>query len=52
MDETINITDPGGRFTGKAKSQYKIGQTINKGGKAYTITGFDTDGEPLVDEKR
>lgn len=30
-------------------NQYQVGQTISKGGKNYQITGFDTDGEPLVD---
>ncbi len=48
-----NLALPGGeknRFTGK--SMYEIGQTITKGGKQYRITGFDTDGEPLVDLAR
>lgn len=31
------------------QSQYTIGQTIEKNGKKYKITGFDTDGTPLVD---
>jgi len=29
--------------------QYKIGQTVKKGGKTYTVVGFDTDGEPMVE---
>jgi len=40
------------RFSGQSmqsQQQYQVGQTISKGGKQYQITGFDTDGEPLVD---
>jgi len=39
-------------FTGKSmqsQQQYQVGQTISRGGKDYQVTGFDTDGEPLVD---
>lgn len=31
-------------------SLYTIGQTITRGGKQWKITGFDTDGVPLVEE--
>lgn len=31
------------------KSQYKVGDTVPKGGRKYKIIGFDTDGEPLVE---
>lgn len=30
--------------------QIKIDQIIKRGGKKYKVTGFDTDGTPLVDE--
>lgn len=29
---------------------YTVGQVINRAGKRYKVTGFDTDGEPLVVE--
>lgn len=29
---------------------YKVGDIVEKGGKKYKVVGFDTDGEPLVDE--
>lgn len=32
----------------KSKGEYSVGQTINKNGKSYKVTGFDTDGMPLV----
>jgi hypothetical protein len=32
------------------KSKQNVGDIINRGGKKYKVTGFDTDGEPLVDE--
>ena len=32
--------------------KYTMGQVINQGGKSYKIVGFDTDGEPLVEENR
>jgi hypothetical protein len=30
--------------------QYSKGQIINKGGKKWKVVGFDTDGEPLVEQ--
>jgi len=56
----LQQTDPSVRFSGQPiqadnqpqaeNNNYKVGQNINVGGKQYQITGFDTDGEPLVDE--
>ncbi len=34
----------------KTAGGYTVGQVINRAGKRYKITGFDTDGEPLVVE--
>jgi hypothetical protein len=31
---------------------YKLGQTISRGGKTYRVTGYDTDGTPMVEEVR
>lgn len=33
-----------------SKGGYTVGQVIEAGGKKYKVTGFDTDGEPLVAE--
>ena len=30
--------------------KYSEGDTIDRGGQQYTVTGFDTDGEPLVEK--
>lgn len=43
---TSEMTAPASAKTG----QYAIGQIVQKGGKNWKIVGFDTDGEPLVDE--
>lgn len=37
--------------TAKA-SQYVVNQQIQIGGKTYKVTGFDADGEPLIEEVR
>lgn len=31
-------------------SSYNVGQTINRGGKNYKVTGFDVDGTPFVSQ--
>lgn len=33
----------------ESKPQFSEGERIERGGKSYRITGFDTDGEPLVE---
>ena len=35
-----------------AKPKYKIGDTLTRAGKTWKITGFDKDGEPLVEEAK
>lgn len=55
-DEKAKKTKPAGgkaakKPTGKeTKGGFTVGQIINRAGKRYKITGFDTDGEPLVVE--
>jgi len=44
----INYLDLGKDTTQTGKNQ--IGEIVYKGGKNWKITGFDTDGTPLVDE--
>ncbi len=54
-EKAKKTTTAGGKATQKpagkkAVGGYTIGQVINRAGKKYRITGFDTDGEPLVVE--
>jgi len=34
----------------KGSSKFKVGQKVSKAGRNFLIVGFDTDGEPLVEE--
>lgn len=34
------------------KAKYEVGNEISRGGKRWRVTGFDKDGEPLVEEVR
>jgi hypothetical protein len=35
----------------KKQKEAQVGQTITRDGKDYIVTGYDTDGEPLVEEQ-
>jgi len=35
----------------KPEAKYKVGDTIDKNGRKWIVTGFDEDGTPLVEEK-
>jgi hypothetical protein len=41
----------GYRGFGKKQKAVQVGQTITRDGENYTVTGFDTDGEPLVEKQ-
>jgi hypothetical protein len=43
------VTTQPTQVAGQQMGQYQIGQQVSKGGKTYTIVGFDKDGEPLVE---
>ena len=36
----------------KPSKKYKVGDTINRGGRNWNVVGFDKDGEPLVEESK
>jgi len=36
----------------KSPTKYKVGDTVEKGGRKWKIVGFDKDGEPLVEESK
>lgn len=43
---------PGAAAKSAAAPKYKAGDTLTRAGKTWKITGFDKDGEPLVEEVR
>lgn len=50
ITELDSVESLGGQQSQEAQGKSGIGEIISKGGKNWVIVGFDTDGEPLVDQ--
>ena len=51
LGEVAKLIAEGGKGNAAPKAnKYKVGDNISKAGKQWKVTGFDKDGEPLVEE--